>query len=105
MSARKPANRRSARTFETEPDHDEGLAEIMRLTDYLGDARRAAIALVEKHGFADAIELVDGLIAECGRNDSPHATEMGAMWMMVRQHIADGFDPSDQPGTPPKEGS
>jgi hypothetical protein len=103
MSARTPASSRPFRVSDTEPDHDEGLAEIMRLTDYLGDARRAAMALVEKHGVTRSLELLDGLIAECGQNDSPHAVEMGAMWMMVRDHVADGLDPASEPDMSPPE--
>jgi hypothetical protein len=102
MSARRDDTRRSASASRTEADHDEGMALIMRLTDYLGDARRAAITLVEKHGASHALEVVDRLIADCGENDSPHAVEMGAMWLMVRNHIVDRLDPDQLPKTPSK---
>jgi hypothetical protein len=104
MSARKPASSSLARArfADAEAQHDQGLADLMRLTDYLGDARRAALALVERHGSALALEFVDRMIAECGENDSAHAVEMGAMWMMIRSHIADGVIAGSEPqGDPP----
>jgi hypothetical protein len=103
MSTNRHDSRRPARVSETKANHDEGLAEIMRLMEYLGDARRAAIALVEKHGVTRSLELLDGLIAECGQNDNPHAVEMGAMWIMVRDHVIDGYDPAPEPKMSPPE--
>jgi hypothetical protein len=105
MSAQTHRSSSIVRILRAEAEHDEGLATIMRMTDYLGDAKRAAIALVEKHGAKRSLELLDQVIGECGQNDSPHAVEMGAMWMMVRNHITDtlGCGPVPEAGPPARK--